>query len=89
MRKIVSVLLSVILCMGNIVLAEDNSIAILDVHKHNATVGEEISYDFKLYSQNGAEDITEYEVSCASENIQTNKNNRTILYYQSIHKKCF
>ena len=78
MKKIISILLSVILCMGNIVLAEDNSIALLDVHKYNATVGEEIPYDFKQYSQNGIEDITDYDVSCDSENINVDENKKTI-----------
>jgi len=49
MKKIISVLLSVILCMGHIVLAEDNRIVVLDVHRYNASVGEEISYDLKAY----------------------------------------
>lgn len=79
MKKIISVLLSVILCMGHIVLAEDNRIVVLDVHRYNALVGEEISYDLKAYSQNGAEDIEEYEILCDSEHIQVDENARTIM----------
>ena len=78
MKKIISILLSIILCTGNMVFAKDDGVVLLDVDKYNASVGEEIFYDLKMYSAHGAEDVTDYEVSCDSDNVILNESEKTI-----------
>ena len=78
MKRIVSILLCVVLLMGNMVFAENESLTVLDVESFNAGIGEAVSYSLTRYSQSGVEVIDEYEAICDAQGIVIDKVNKTI-----------
>ena len=78
MKRIVSILLCIVLLMGNMVFAENESLTVLDVESFNAGIGEAVSYSLTRYSQSGVEEIDEYEAICDAQGIVIDKVYKTI-----------
>ena len=78
MKRIVSIMLCVVLSMGNIVLAEEKSLTVLEVESFNTLVGEEIEFSLTKYNESGVAEVDKYEAVCDTDGIDVDKEAKII-----------